>query len=670
MKAIASGHVKMSVGEDIVTGSKIEIDLKTETGTIFDGTLFIKEKHYYIKGSKIKKISENSYTVEKASISTCDGKTPAWKITGRNLDVTIEGYGAVKHATLWAKKVPVLYSPYLYFPVKIKRQSGFLPPQAGLSERKGFEYIQPYFWAISESSDATFYFHHMQERGQKIGAEYRYILKNLSKGTAMYDYLYDRKIDDGTGDSSQKWGYPDDDVLRPNNDRYWFRMKHDQQLPYNFSSKLDLDIVSDQDYLNEFKTGYTGFEETNEYFYETFGRSLDDFNDPIRVNRLNFNRIWSSFSLNAEARWNDNVIYRRQDITTPPLQELPFIGFDASKQVLFKSPFYYDLQSSYIHFYRQEGARAHRGDIYPRIYLPYKYRNYFSVEPSAGVRGTVWYLSQFEDASTPGDRTFSRGIYDLRLDLNSEIYNVFSLNSKSYDRIKHSLRPRIVYDYIPHQDQDQLPFFGAIDRISEKNLVTYSLVNLFTSRSTRRAPAQKEKQNGVTPSTYHQFSRLKLEQSYDINKANDNEPEPFSPILGEFDFVLKKYFSLRTDAQWSPYSTDFLSHNIAARFSSNRKDRLFVEHRYTQGESESIYTDLLLNITNELSAYASYERNILEEKKIESGVGILYKAQCWSLDVRYIDNESDRKIEFFISLYGLGEVGTSIAGRTIETPFN
>jgi LPS-assembly protein len=78
----------------------------------------------------------------------------------------------------------------------------------------------------------------------------------------------------------------------------------------------------------------------------------------------------------------------------------------------------------------------------------------------------------------------------------------------------------------------------------------------------------------------------------------------------------------------------------------------------------------LLNITNELSAYASYERNILEEKKIESGVGILYKAQCWSLDVRYIDNESDRKIEFFISLYGLGEVGTSIAGRTIETPFN
>ena len=170
--------------------------------------------------------------------------------------------------------------------------------------------------------------------------------------------------------------------------------------------------------------------------------------------------------------------------------------------------------------------------------------------------------------------------------------------------------------------------------------------------------------------TYHQFSRLKLEQSYDINKANENEPEPFSPILGEFDFILNKYFSLNTDARWSPYETDFLSHNVAARFEDNRKDRLFVEHRYTQGQSESIYADLLLNITNKLSTYASYERNIFDGKRIQSGLGILYKAQCWSLTVRYLDDETDRRFEFRVSLYGLGEVGTSVAGRTIETPFD
>ncbi len=672
MKAVASGHVVMSVGEDIVSGSRIEIDLKTETGTIYDGLLFFSKNHFYIRGTKIQKVAQDSYTAEDASISTCDGEPTAWKITARKLNITIEGYGTVKHATLWAKKVPVLYTPFLVFPVKLKRQSGLLSPQFGLSDRKGFEYVQPYYWVISESSDATFYSDYMTERGGKIGAEYRYILKNLSKGTVMADFLSDRKIDDGTGDSSKKWGYEDDDVLRPNSDRYWFRMKHDHNLPYNFSGKLDLDIVSDQDYLNEFKSGYTGFDSTNEYYFETFGRGLDDYNDPIRVNRLNLNRVWPNFSLNAETRWNDNVIYRRQEISNPPLQQLPFIGFDASKQPIFKSPFYFGLNSSYVHFYRQEDIQAHRGDLYPRIYLPYKYKNYFTIEPSAGLRETAWYISTDENPSSQEDRTFSRSIYDLRLDLSSEIYNVFKLNSKHFERIKHTLRPQIIYEYIPHQDQDHYPFFDSLDRIAEKNLITYSIVNLFTSRSEKMIPqtatTQKDKAAETPSFTYHQFSRLKLQQSYDINKANDNEP--FSPILGEIDVVLNKYFFLRADAQWSPYETEFLVHNVAASFSDNRRDRLFVEHRYTQGKSESIYIDLLLNITNHLSAYTSYERNIFDGKKIASSLGILYKAQCWSLDVRYIDEENDRKFGFMISLHGLGDIDTRIAARTIQTPFD
>jgi len=673
MKAVATGRVMLTTGEDIVRGSRIEIDLKTETGTVYDGTLFIKENHFYIHGAKIQKVGKNTYTVERARITTCDGETPAWKITGRNLKITIEGYGTVNHAALWAKRVPVLYSPYLVFPVKIKRQSGFLLPQFGISERKGVAYLQPYFWAISENSDATFYFQHMQERGEKVGAEYRYILRDLSKGAAMADGLYDRKVDDGTRDSSEKWGYPDDEVLRPNNDRYWFRAKHDQKLPYRFSGKLDLDIVSDQDYLNEFRSGYTGFDDTNAYYYETFGRALDDYNDPIRVNRLNLNRIWPSYSLNAEVRWNDDVIYRRQKIGLPPLQQLPFVGFDASKQQLFRSPFYFDLTSSYVHFYQQAGRKAHRGDLYPRVYLPYKFKNYLSIEPSAGLRGTAWYISELEDPALDHERTFSRNIYDLKLDLTSDIYKVFNLKLKSVDRIKHALRPQIVYLYIPDQDQDRYPFFDAVDRIEPQNLITYSLSNTFTSRSAAKAPPAPPAPKTADPSpsefSYHQFSRLKLEQSYDINKANDNEPEPFSPISGEFDFVINRYFSFISDASWSPYESRFLSHNLATSIADRRNDRLFVEHRYTRGENESLYGDILLNVTGGLSAYASYERNILDDRKIASGVGVRYKAQCWAVDVRYIDEETDRKFEFLISLYGLGEAGTSIAGRAIETPF-
>ncbi len=112
-----------------------------------------------------------------------------------------------------------------------------MAPQFGYSDRKGTEYIQPFYWAINQSSDATFYVDYMADRGEKLGLEYRYVLDESSKGTLMYDFLNDRKVDDGSLDSSDKWGYEDDDVLRPNSDRYWFRMKHDQALPFVFFRK-------------------------------------------------------------------------------------------------------------------------------------------------------------------------------------------------------------------------------------------------------------------------------------------------------------------------------------------------------------------------------------------------------------------------------------------------
>jgi LPS-assembly protein len=295
-------------------------------------------------------------------------------------------------------------------------------------------------------------------------------------------------------------------------------------------------------------------------------------------------------------------------------------------------------------------------------------------EPSLGLRATTWYSDPDETVTWDGDRLDQRGLYDVRLDLSSNLHKIFTVKLKDIDRIKHTLLPQVVYEYVPHVDQDNFPAYDSVDRIPEKNLLTYSLVNLFTSRSkkiTDQIQADPTKQDsGYSPYLYHQFSRLKLQQSYDINKANDNEPEPFSPILGEFDWMLNKYFSLHADASWTQYGNEFLAHNIAASFSDDRGDRLFVEHRYTQAQIETIYTDLRVNLTHGFSAYSSYEHDILDAKKIQSSLGGIYTAQCWSLNVRYTDEEVDRRFEFIISLRGLGEVGTSIAGRSIETPFN
>ena len=169
--------------------------------------------------------------------------------------------------------------------------------------------------------------------------------------------------------------------------------------------------------------------------------------------------------------------------------------------------------------------------------------------------------------------------------------------------------------------------------------------------------------------TYRQFLRLKLEQSYDIDKAQEDDPEPFSPVYGELQLAPGRYLSMQADATWSQYENDFISHNVAANIRDKRGDRLFAEHRYERDSSRSIYYHLLLRVSGGLSAYTEHERNLHDEKDIKQGIGLLYKAQCWSIELSYTDEENDRRYAFMINLYGLGESGSEVAGRQMETLF-
>ncbi|MGA6924346.1 MAG: LptA/OstA family protein, partial [Desulfosarcina sp.] len=352
MTAMAAGHVLMTVGDDLLTGEMLEFDLNRQTGVVHDGSVFLKENHFYIRGRRIEKTGKDTYRAEQAAITSCDGQRPDWTITGRTVNVTVEGYGSVTHAVLKARELPVLYTPYLLFPAKTRRQTGLLTPEASVSDRKGFAWDQPFFWAIGESSDATVYLHTMRERGTKIGLEYRYALTGPSIGIAMADGLEDQKVDDGSAEATQQWGYAGDAYDRPNADRYWLRAKLDQELPGEFMARLDLDVVSDQDYLTEFKDGLSGYDQTREAFLEAFGRDLDTYDESVRTNRLNVNRTWARYVLNGDLLWNDNVNNRRWEDVDFTLQQLPVVQFSGAKQRAFGSSVFWDLDSEYTHFYR------------------------------------------------------------------------------------------------------------------------------------------------------------------------------------------------------------------------------------------------------------------------------------------------------------------------------
>jgi len=687
LTAMARGNVMlMAGGGDVLTGDRLEIDLNSETGTLYGGRVFLKENHFYISGEEISKLGPVAYQARRAQITSCDGPRPSWKITCRDIDVTIEGYASAKHAAFYIGRVPVFYSPYMLYPAKRKRQSGLLLPFAGYSDRNGINYNQPLFWAISPSQDATLYAHYIQERGVQGGVEYRYYLSDLTKGAAMFDYLSDQQVDDGEGDASEKWGYADDRFLRTNSDRYWFRMKHDQELPYNFMALLDVDIVSDQDYLTEFKEGPNGFEGSDSYFYNQFGRDLDDYNDSIRSNSLKLSKIGSGYSLYAGVRWDDNVIARRWLDEDDTLQRLPFVSWDVSKQMIGTTPLFYDLTSQYTYFYREDGTRGHRADIHPRVFWPIKFRNYFTMEPFVGFRETV-YNTDWEteelDASAEDteedetaeteepifedpDDTATRELVDAGIDFSTEFYRIFNKEAPGRNPLKHLIRPRVTYAYIQDEDQEDLPYYTSLDRISATNQITYSLTNTLISKRLKAGvnPAEPGQDNSANYS-YHRYLRFFLEQTYDLDEDEDDEG-PFSAVYGELHIAPSKYMALQADGRYDVYGEGLLNGNVAGRLSDRRGDRLFVEYRFHKDSSESIYSDLLLNLTRKWWIFGEYEYNLEDDEQIKAGGGIEYLTQCWGFDLSYVDEEEDQKIMFRINLRGLGGVGQRYVGRRID----
>lgn len=678
-EVFAEGNVMLVSGKDVLTGKHLEMDLSKQVGIVSDGVIFIEENHFFIRGQHLQKTGKDSYRAERASITTCAGEEPDWKITARNVQITVEGFGTARHTTLWAKNMPVLYSPYLHFPVKLQRQTGFLTPQFGFSDRRGTEYMQPFFWAIDESSDATFYGHFMSQRGSKLGIEYRYILTPETKGALMADYLKDRKVDDGTGSTSARWGYRGDSYLRPNKDRYWFRGTHDQKLPAGFSARLDLDIVSDQDYLQEFKDGYSSFGETKDYFLKEFARDLDDYNDPVRVNQLRINKNWNLHSFNTQARWYDNVIKRRLEDRDTTLHKLPSASLDSVRQRLAGSSFFYDLTSDYTYFFRKDSFTGHRLDIHPRFYLPLKYKKYFSFEPSVGLRETLWYLDDREDFSdNNGGKSLSRELADARLEFSTDLSRLYSLNSSAARKIRHTVRPQITYNFIPPKSQNKLPEFDEVDRVKKTSVVTYAIINTFSLGSRISGDSKKQNlagkfshntisQDEQPAYAYRSFGRLKLQQSYDFNETVENRP--FSPIFAELYLTPNQFFFLKADAHYSAHDNRLLSINIASRISNRRGDRLFIEHRYAQDFTETFYGDAIIKLHDRISMFTEYERNVKNQKTLLYGIGFLYMTPCWSLDIGYSNEEGDKKYAMMINLYGIGGIGRAYAGKMIENPF-
>jgi len=634
----ANGNVVIYLDMDVLKGTEGELDLNTSTGTVENADLFLQRNNIHLLAKQIWKTGPEEYQAKHATISTCPLPKQAWNFKCRDLKLTTGGMAFAKSSFFNIRDIPVIYSPWVVLPINKYRKTGLLLPHFSTSKRNGAELNVPFFWAINDSMDATFYQHSMSKRGWMQGVEFRHVFSPEDKGILRYNFLVDTLDDDD---------FNDDGYTRGNEKRWWFRAKADQQLPWGFEAKVDVDTISDRDYLLEFDQGPMGYDETDNIFRKTFGRSLSDETDLIRPSTLQITRLAQDMFFGGEGRYNDNMEVGKQDSTVQTYPRLVLHGF---RKPLFNSPFYYDWATSYVHYWREVGLREQRLHMEPGVSLPLNLYNLADLILSGTVEETMYETSGHDPDQDP-DNYPNRLLYNLNADLSTTFGRTYCLSGEK--TMRHSIRPGLTYQHRPSENQDDLPDIDALDRLEPTNRITLSLLSFLSSKTPL----------GNNRFAYTDVIRFSLEQSYDTEENNrdqpgEEDPRHFSDIYAELDFKPFPNLFMRYDTSYNVYGKGFTKYNFLGRLSNSVGDTLDLEYRYNcLVHINEVNLEVHTAFSPSWYGMCKLKRNVAENSELESVLGLRYQSTCWALEGGFKKDTDETSFTFHIELLGIGGWG-------------
>ncbi len=647
--AEAEGRARMETGGEVLTGQRLLIDMQGGTGKVYDGQIFIKSNNFYMRGQEIDKVGKESYHLQKGSFTSCDGVNPAWKISGSDIDVDLDGFGTINGAAFRILDVPVLYTPWATFPAKFRRQSGLLPPMLGMSDRDGAIWSQPWYQTLGEDQDATFTLNYMSYRGLDYGAEYRYALTPGSKGMMALYYMPEDAMGQELKDQLKN--------VEAYKSRYWFRMKNDQRLfNDNMNIKMDIDLVSDRDYLKEFTFGHSGFEATNQRFIEGFGRELDPRTSTWRTNKINLQRYWSNATFNGSLIYNDDLASDNKRTQ----QQLPYLSFDATRQPMGDTGWYFQMTSAYNYYYQQEGATGHISDVSPTFSLPLNFNDYISVEPSFSYKQRFYNVTRDDlTPDTAGPTTGASELWSFSTQASTYMYRVFDFGTPEDPlKLKHAFRPYVNYSYQPNISDDDLPLLARQNQNQQLvNQVSYGVQNTLTSKR-----IAKDDQTGDVRPIYQEFLNYQIAHAFNLNEyrqdptTGDPDPRYWGNIDQRLILYPSKYLYMEGDTSWNLYQHRWDQINGLMKTRNRRGDAITVDYRFTADNVKQVRGKVTMAITKEWSISYTNHRDLSDYTNFQSIYELAFESQCWGIRTYYVDDTVNRGYYLAFSLGGFGEL--------------
>ncbi len=682
----ARGHVFIeSPGGDEVSAEAAKLDLNTQIGTMEDATIFTADNHLYIKGKTVEKTGELTYTLHGSRISACEpveGKRQAWAIESKRARITVDGMTHLLHPRLEVKDVPVVYSPYMVVPTKTRRETGFLFPEWSHSSRDGFTLLAPFFINLSPSADVTLYPNYMTERGLMYGGEFRYAAGPRSQGLFLLSYLRDDLADTDNDE------YKSDRLVRDAQSRYWLRGKADHDFGSGLVGRLDLDLVSDQDFLQEFKEGSLGYDKNKMEFSRMFRRDLQEASLTDRESTAQLVKSWADMVLSGELRTiqdvrNDLILSTNdgdgtlesgevvsRDKRVSPLQALPRLDFTGRVPLGMKRlSFAWDTE--YVNYWRERGTGAHRLDLHPQLITPLPRGGWIEGKITTGVRETAYEIQTNKNSDWTYDRFQERTAFDFEGNIATLLMRDFDVALGGATWLEHTIRPNLIYSYVTRTSEAELPSLDSVDRLeygqrkSIKNWLTYEWNNYFDIGG----------DDGKENFWNRQLAQFKVFQTYDLreNRIELTSPTDQRREFSDVRFDLQAYpwapLLLRYQTNLSVYGQGVTRYELMGRYTTPWKASFSLDYRYlrhsgmlepyfytTLGESQhDLQATVNTPLTATLTAYGYINKSFSTDHTVESTLGFLYKPECWLMEVEMRRSTAgEQSIMIIFSLDGIG----------------
>ena len=558
--------------------------------------------------------------MQDVTYTTCPGDEPDWLLVIDTLRVdTRDEIGEASGVKLRFFDTPVIYLPYLAFPLSDRRKSGFLTPEFGQSTRSGLEIRAPYYFNLAPNYDHLLTPVLMSDRGLKLGNEFRYLTPE-SGGSIRLDYLHR------------------DNATAAYDSRTWFHLSHLTRLDNGWRLRAEIEDVSDTDY------------------FQDLGQS------PQVTSRTHVERLvqadYAGETWRITARAQN---FRTLDLDIPeaerPYARLPQIVADG---FWLDGPLGLDwrLQTEAASFVRDVGPEGARGVLEPELSLPLEAPGFF-LRPSARLRMVQYYLTA-PDAGQDESLGYAAPILSIDSGFRFQ-------RSASSGRIVQTLEPRVLYAYIPFRDQDGLPlsdssrpdfnyvqlfppnrYLGA-DRLGDTNQLSVGV----TTRLLESASGREFLTAAIGKAWYFDDRRVTL-------PGESLETAESSPIVLELGLELFNDWNADVAYQWDNVSetTRLAQFRVQYQPAPNRVVNL--AYRYRPDLLEDLAFSVGWPLSDRWSFVSALEYSLRDKAAVDSVLGVQYESCCWAIrlsaseQVSRRDGSTDSAIRLQVEFKGLG----------------